>query len=176
MTSEVRSLESKDTFSSYRPSKTTWCNTGTFAFKINEGFQHKQQTVTVATSLKDTCNFLDFAHLSQCLLQFVINPLMVKWIAATLMERTVALGNKHITTTVKQGHGNHWETRTLQPLGNKNITTTGKQGHHNHWETRTSQPLLECCAYLKAVRCHQCCSTYIDKNWPEYSLLDQDEY
>ena len=87
---------------SYRPGRDTWANAAIFSFDVYEAFQRKEETLSVALDLEDAYNRVSFNTLIDILVSYEVNPFTIKWIAAALMERTVALRlGDWVSTTIK---------------------------------------------------------------------------
>jgi ribonuclease HI len=74
-----------------RRNKETWCNAAVFAYDVFEGFHDGVETFAATIDLEDAYNRVPFEKLIQTLLQFSVDPIIVRWIAADLIERKVAL-------------------------------------------------------------------------------------
>ena len=83
---------------SYRKGMDTWANAAVFAYDTYEGFQRKEETIAVAIDLEDAYNRVSYEVLIRMLGSCDINPIVVNWIAAALMRRTVALRHGNWTS------------------------------------------------------------------------------
>ena len=116
----------------FRPGKCTWENAAAFAHDVYEGFQRKEQTLAVAIDLEDAYNRVQIKTLVDLLLKHKVSFTMTRWIAAALLERTVALrlgdwvsSPKQLTMGLPQGS-------PLSPVL-YNVYTKGLADlHHNH--------------------------------------------
>lgn len=79
----------RDTTCSYRLSRATWDNTGIFSYNVFEGFQCKYKTAAVDIDLEDLSK-ANYEYLVRCMSDCGITAWLVNWIAADLMERTLA--------------------------------------------------------------------------------------
>ena len=71
----------------YRAGKTTWENAAKFAYDVHEGFQRKEQTLSVAFDLEDAYNRVQFKLLMELLGQYGVSLTLTRWLAAALQEK-----------------------------------------------------------------------------------------
>ena len=79
----------------FRPENAHGENATAFAYDAYEGFQRKEQTVTVAIDLEDAYNRVQFKLLMYLLIEYRVSLTLTRWVAGALLERTVVmqLGN-----------------------------------------------------------------------------------
>ena len=76
---------------SYRPGRETAVNAAVLAYDVYEGFQQKKESLVAAIDLEDAYNRVNYKRLIEKLVEFGVDIWFVRWIAAALMTRKVAL-------------------------------------------------------------------------------------
>ena len=91
----ARHLEDKkllpSTVGAYRPGRDSTCNAYIMACDIYEGFQKKKETAVLALDLEDAYNRVNYTRLIDALMDYELDPWIVRWVASVLKSRQVAL-------------------------------------------------------------------------------------
>ena len=91
-----------NTLGSYRQGKDTWANAAVLASDVYDGFERGEETLVAALDLEDAYNRVSYKILLRTLINMKINPVLVTWIATTMMKRKVALRIGTWTSEVKE--------------------------------------------------------------------------
>ncbi|XP_005100093.1 uncharacterized protein LOC101855497 [Aplysia californica] len=83
---------------SYRPHRETAVNAVVMAYDIYEGFQQRKETVVTTLDLEVAYNRVDYECLIDRLLEFDVDIWLMRWVAAALVERKIALRQGVLTS------------------------------------------------------------------------------